>query len=226
MGTLRELPLFPLNTVLFPGMPLYLHIFEPRYKLMIAQCIRDQQPFGVVLIKSGQEVGPGAEIHEIGTAALVTKVRHLGGGQMNIAAVGQSRFRIVSTHERNPYLTGMVEDFPLATIPPDQDDQPDLAPLVKGVVPLVRRYLSIFAKVGEVEFKIEQLPHDPVTLAFLAAVILNVPNPDKQALLDVPDLTTLLRIERAMLAREVRILQHLIENGPRWRDDPDVFSPN
>jgi Lon protease-like protein len=61
----RELPLFPLNTVLFPGGPLPLRIFEPRYVDMVKRCLRDQAPFGVVLIREGQEVGP-AEFHDIG----------------------------------------------------------------------------------------------------------------------------------------------------------------
>ena len=60
----RELPLFPLPTVLFPGMALPLHVFEERYKLMIGECIRDSRPFGVVLIKSGPEVGGDAVLAE------------------------------------------------------------------------------------------------------------------------------------------------------------------
>src|SRR5215813_12544949 len=109
----HELPLFPLNTVLFPGMALPLHIFEERYKLMIGECVKDSLPFGVVLIKSGSEVGPGASIHRVGTTAQITQIEQLGEGRLNIATLGHSRFRILNVNKQRPYLTGLVEDYPL-----------------------------------------------------------------------------------------------------------------
>ena len=91
-----DLPLFPLNTVLFPGMPLSLHIFEDRYKRMIGECIDSGNPFGVVLIKRGQEAnGPLAEPHEIGCTARIIEVEPLSEGRMNIVVLGQKRFRIL-----------------------------------------------------------------------------------------------------------------------------------
>ncbi len=216
-----ELPLFPLNTVLFPGMALPLHIFEERYKLMINECKRDSRPFGVVLIRSGPEVGSGATIHEVGTTAHITQIEHVGDGRMNIAALGYSRFRIHSTHRHKPYLTGLVEDYPL------QDTGNARAKkIATRIGPMLRGYLNIFATLGNVELQIDALPEDPVALAFLTAIILRTPVKDKQRLLDVPDLLTLLLTERKMLVREAQILKLLIENGPRWRDDPRPFSPN
>src|SRR3954466_6437378 len=94
-----ELPLFPLNTVLFPGMPLNLHIFEERYKLMIGRCIEANQPFGAVLIKRGSEVsglGKAAEPFSIGCTVQITQVQSLGAGRMNISVVGKERFQIFS----------------------------------------------------------------------------------------------------------------------------------
>ena len=87
------LALFPLNTVLFPGMPLPLHIFEERYKIMIGRCIDEDRPFGVVLIQSGTEVGNPAVPHVVGTTALIAAVKRLEDGRMNLIAVGQERFR-------------------------------------------------------------------------------------------------------------------------------------
>ena len=69
-----ELPLFPLNTVLFPGATLPLHIFEDRYKEMISQCIEEHRPFGVLLIRKGREAGDLAEPFEIGTTAHIARV--------------------------------------------------------------------------------------------------------------------------------------------------------
>jgi Lon protease-like protein len=70
-----ELPIFPLNVVLFPGMPLPLHIFEERYKSMINRCIQAGHAFGVVLIREGQEVGPPARPHDVGTTAVIAVER-------------------------------------------------------------------------------------------------------------------------------------------------------
>jgi Lon protease-like protein len=217
----REMPLFPLNTVLFPGMPLYLHIFEPRYKLMIGECIRESRPFGVVLISNGSEVSPNVEIHSIGTAAHITHVKPLNQGEMNIASIGQTRFRILSTHNRYAYLSAIVEDFPLA----DQEDV-RVTPIVRRLAPMVKSYLNIFAALGEVEFKMERLPDNPEALAYLTAVVLNIPTADKQRILEMPSLAEMLGAEYSLIRREALILKHMIENGPRWRDDPNLFSPN
>jgi Lon protease-like protein len=217
----KELPLFPLNTVLFPGMPLHLHIFEPRYKVMIGECIRDSRPFGVVLIRSGYEVGATAETYDTGTTAVITHVKYLEDGEMNIATVGHTRFKISAMHHHKPYLTGLVDDFPL-----EKTDDPCIGSIARRIAPMVKKYVSIFAELGNSKFQVDKLPEDPVALAFLTAVVLNVPAKDKQHLLTSPDLVSLLRAEQKMLAREALILKHLIENGPRWRDDPGMFSPN
>ncbi len=221
MSNTREMPLFPLNTVLFPGMPLYLHIFEPRYKLMIGECIREQRPFGVVLISEGTEVSPNVSIYSVGTTAYITQVKPLAHGEMNIASVGHSRFRILSTHNRYPYLSGLVEDFPIA----DQHDA-RIPTLVNRLTPLIKRYLNIFAALGQVEFKMDRLPDDPEMLAYLTAIVLNVPPPDKQRILEIPSLPEMLTAEYHLIRREALFLKHIVEKGQRWRDDSNPFSPN
>lgn len=218
---MQELPLFPLNSVLFPGMPLYLHIFEPRYKVMINECVRESRPFGVVLIRNGSETGSPADTYEVGTTAHITNVKYLDDGEMNIATLGQQRFRLHGVRYGKPYLTGEIEPFPLV-----HTREPVVRAMARQLSPLVKKYLNIFARLGNVDLKLEKLPDDPVTLAFLIAVIVHLPAKDKQELLAVPDLPSLLRTERAMLARETRFLDYLIENGPRWRDDSQPFSAN
>ena len=89
-----EIPLFPLNTVLFPGAMLPLHIFEERYKLMVGRCIERGEPFGVVLIRSGLEVGGPAQPHEVGTTVRITRVERLDDGRMNLITLGVQRFRV------------------------------------------------------------------------------------------------------------------------------------
>jgi Lon protease-like protein len=105
-----ELPLFPLNTVLLPGVALPLHIFEERYRLMIGRCVERHVPFGVVLIRHGSEIGNGStKLAEIGTIARIRQASRYADGRMDIVTVGVSRFRIDELHaSREPYLTAEV----------------------------------------------------------------------------------------------------------------------
>src|SRR6185503_19425073 len=101
-----ELRLFPLNTVLFPGMRMPLHIFEERYRLMIRECIEQDAPFGVLLIREGEETGGSAVPHGVGTTARITQVEYLDDGRMNIFTIGQERFRLSELSTDREYLTG------------------------------------------------------------------------------------------------------------------------
>jgi len=221
----RELPLFPLNTVLFPGMVLPLHIFEERYKLMVERCIQETQPFGVVCIKAGEEVGGSdVAIHTVGTTAQINQLERLPEGRLNIATIGRQRFRIQAVRSDHPYLTAVIEDFPLQDVP---------EVLVKAPAMLLterlRTYLEIFASIGKVELPnetISALPDDPEMLSFLVAIVLQMPNRDKQILLETPDLLSLIRRESRMLHRESQILRLLIEYGLRERDNISPFSVN
>jgi uncharacterized protein len=105
---MQRLPLFPLNLVLFPGAQLPLHIFEQRYRLMISRCIEEQKPFGVVLIREGQEIGGHAVPHLVGTVAAIESAYRLADGRMYIVTLGQSRFRINYPLTVDPYMVAMV----------------------------------------------------------------------------------------------------------------------
>ena len=86
------LPLFPLEAVLFPGALMPLHIFEPRYRLLIRRCIERQRPFGIVLIRNGSEVGAGAEPYAVGTEAKIVAESPLPDGRSYIVTRGERRF--------------------------------------------------------------------------------------------------------------------------------------
>src|SRR6476620_9343452 len=117
-----EIPLFPLHTVLFPGVALPLHIFEERYRLMIARCLETQSPFGVVLIRDGREVGGGQlSIAGVGTFAAIRESEKLPDGRFEVLAVGVGRFAVreVDT-EREPYLVATVEPLAERTEDPEE----------------------------------------------------------------------------------------------------------
>ena len=117
-----QVPLFPLNTVLFPGGPLPLRIFEPRYVGMVRDCVRDETPFGVLLIKEGQETGP-ASTHDIGTLAHITDWYQGSDGLLGVTAIGLQRFRLLSSHRDPSGLNmGTIEllpDEPAMPLPPE-----------------------------------------------------------------------------------------------------------
>ena len=196
-----ELPLFPLNTVLFPGMPLSLHIFEERYRQMIRLCLDTQQPFGVVLIRQGVEaLGPLAEPHNIGCTAQITRMEPLDDGCMNILTAGRERFRIFSLSYELPYLVGRVEMAPF------ENQDPQALATARRLRPWVDRYLKTLARVGSVEFDPPDLPGDPLALAYLAAYVLQVPPAEKQTFLDVDKAGQLLADLLAVYRREVTLL--------------------
>jgi Lon protease-like protein len=104
-----DLPLFPLNTVLFPGMVLPLHIFEDRYRLMIDRCLKEERPFGVVLIREGKETESSVVPHVVGTTALIARASRLDDGCINVITIGSERFRLRALRYDQPYLSGEAE---------------------------------------------------------------------------------------------------------------------
>jgi len=102
-----EIPLFPLDVVLFPGTALPLHIFEARYRSLITDCQRDHMPFGVVLAKP-ESVYLEEEPFSVGTMAVIHNLERLPDDRYTLMAVGTQRFRIVELHRTTPYLSGVV----------------------------------------------------------------------------------------------------------------------
>lgn len=107
-GTTVQIPLFPLRTVLFPGMPLPLRIFEERYKTMVNELLETRGAFGVVLIREGKEVGGNALPHSVGTTARIEECTRLEGGRFTLMARGAQRFRLIRMLSPQPYPTGEV----------------------------------------------------------------------------------------------------------------------
>jgi Lon protease-like protein len=200
-----DLPLFPLNTVLFPGMVLPLHIFEERYKLMIQRCLEEERAFGVVLIREGKEAGGSAVPYDVGTTALIGGVSRLEGGRMNIVTVGHERFRLRTLRRDLPYLMGSAEPWPLAGAETDW-----AWALVESVRALFQRYLDLLAQAQGDEIKVEELPTEPRAVALLVAIALRLPMAQKQRLLDQPTVARLLVTEQSILRREQLVLDHIV----------------
>lgn len=219
MSDLKEMPLFPLNTVLFPGMMLPLNIFEPRYKVMMRECMEGNKPFGVVLIKEGVEVGGKAIPHHVGTSAYITQANPLPDGRIVIQTVGYQRFKIHEVRYDRPYLVGIIEECPVTGA-----DHPEIPALVQQFIPRLKAYLSVLQQATDADLDINNIPEDGLALAFFAAITLPTPMEDKQTLLDIDDLGQLLKASKALLVRETYLLDYMIRQYNRTKDM--IFSDN
>jgi len=200
-----ELPIFPLkHVVLFPGMVLPLHIFEMRYREMLNRCIDEHLPFGVVLIDEGQEVGATAKPHKVGTAARIARVERQEDGRMNITAVGTQRFRILEVHHTYSYLTATVNHYPIVNGATQAAVQ-----LSQRVRPQVLEYVALLSKAANVNLTLDRLPEDPLTLALLVAISLQVGDKDKQRLLEAAGVPEMLALEGRLLGRELLLLDYM-----------------
>lgn len=201
-----DLPLFPLNVVLFPGMVLPLHIFEPRYLEMINRCLDEEIPFGVVLIQEGQEVGGSARPYMVGTAARIMRVERLVDERMNITVVGTQRFRVLELNRSRSYLSAAVSQFPAIN-----GSTRIAMEMAQKVRPKIIEYVELLSKASQTKLKLDRLPEDPTTLAFLIAIALQINNRDKQQLLEIPGIPEMLDRERYLLSLELLLLRHMIE---------------
>ena len=201
-----ETPLFPLNTVLFPGTQLPLHIFEQRYRQMINWCIAERSSFGVVLIKEGAEVGGPVVSFEVGTTARILKVDRLQDGRMNVLIVGDRRFKILEKTQCTPYLKGNLAEFNDS----DQDCRENLIELVRVAF---RGYMrTLLGLRGNWVREIDVETH-PVALSYLVASTLDIDMSEKQRLLQTDNVEERLEHELLILEKEQKRLWENLENN-------------
>jgi len=191
-------------------MPLPLHIFEPRYREMLARCRANHSPFGIVLIKTGDEIGDNPVPFSIGTLARVTQCEELSDGRLNVVVVGEHRFTIEKLNSSLPYLTASVKPFH-----EDGADPSDLRSPHLTVVALFKRYLkNLFASTNR-SMSALQLPQEPEYLSYAVASVLQIPLSEKQELLEM-------RSTQERLQREISLLKREIESQS---NSDDKFTP-
>jgi Lon protease-like protein len=205
----EKLPLFPLGTVLFPGLVLPLHIFEDRYRQLIGELRDGPEPrrFGVIAIREGRETGVDSvsALFDIGCTATVREITELEDGRFDIVTVGTDRFRLHGLGDPQPYLTGEVEILgePLGAEPPA------VALAVQAVQQGFRNYLNVLAERGSATINVPDLPDEPLLLSYLIAASMIIELPVRQGMLAQPDAVRRLTAERRLLARETAMLKSL-----------------
>jgi Lon protease-like protein len=176
-----ELPLFPLRTVLFPGMELPLRIFEERYRVMIRELLDSGGEFGVLLIREGEEVGGGAIPHTIGTTARIEECREVEGGRFVLNARGVHRFRLLRMLPARPYPYGEVEYLLDQNEPPT----PNLSLAVETVRTTFPLYFRMALSLTDQWAQGLRLPDRPHELVNFLGPWLQVEEEAKQRLLEI-----------------------------------------
>ncbi|HYV23545.1 MAG TPA: LON peptidase substrate-binding domain-containing protein [Candidatus Bathyarchaeia archaeon] len=212
------LPLFPLGSVLFPGALMPLHIFEPRYRLLVRRCVDRQRPFGVVLIRHGPEVGPSAEPYDVGTEAKIVGESLLPDGRSYIVTRGERRFAVETLMpDAEPYLVGRVRYL-------DEMDGDGASDRASVALDALGAYLLAVVAVTDDSRGERALADDlrgapPRDLAYRIAGSLAVDAPQQQALLELETTSARLEEETRILNRETELLRDLLvrlrERGER-----------
>ncbi|EQB63106.1 MAG: hypothetical protein RBG1_1C00001G0685 [candidate division Zixibacteria bacterium RBG-1] len=195
-----NLPVFPLFTVLFPKATLPLHIFEDRYKRMINSCIENQTNFGVVLIKSGVEVGGSAVPFSIGTEAKITQVKRLEQGKMNLVVLGTKKFTVKEIVQTEPYLLAKVSYLPAEPF------KQNLVTLMQQVEELLDQYLNLVAFISGQALPKLNWNNNAVDLSYLIPQILPISLAQKQVYLGMDNTEERLKKEILLLKKEKKLL--------------------
>ncbi len=198
-----RLPLFPLGSVLVPGLVLPLHVFEPRYRVLVQALMElpegAERQFGVIAIRAGREVGADGvrALHGVGCTAELREVTPYDDGRYDIVTVGETRFRLEGIDEGagTPYLTGLVD------LLPERDGDGDVEVLARQVT---RRFAEYRDRLG---VEITELPEQPSVVSYLVAAAVVLELPDRQALLEQATTAGRLRAELDLLRRESALIQ-------------------
>ena len=200
----RTLPLFPLTTVLFPNATMPLQIFEERYKLMLQHSLDNDSKFGVVLIKSGIEVGGPAEPFSVGTRAHIVQVNKVEGGRMFISITGQQRFRIKNITQYRPYMAADVELL-------EEDEGAELSPeKVEEIRKAANQYISLVLGLRGGWVRKARTPSDPAALSYFIGGMLQLELIQKQGLLEESDLSKRLETELGLLSQKSQPLKQQV----------------
>ncbi|MET8826745.1 LON peptidase substrate-binding domain-containing protein [Streptomyces sp. NPDC004610] len=229
--TTDRLPLFPLNSVLFPGLVLPLNVFEERYRALMRTLLKtsEDEPrrFAVVAIRDGHEVAPTSPglpdptalpergpsagfgpdplkaFHQVGCVADAATIRERPDGTFEVLATGTTRVRLLSVDASGPFLTAEVE-----TLPEEPGDE--AGALAEGVLRAFRQYQKRLAGARERSLASgAELPDEPQVVSYLVAAAMMLDTPTKQRLLQAPDAASRLRDELKLLRTETAIIRTL-----------------
>lgn len=223
---LTDVPLFPLELVLFPQMVLPLHIFEQRYREMINECVKEGKPFGIVMLTAGDSVQEGRTQSEIpqpaaiGTLAKITEVTRVPDGRMIIETIGTERFRLLEYRNDKPYMTGDIELWP-----DGEADNADLENEITEVRTAFKEYLNILMELAGRKIQGLEIPETADALSYFIPNWLQITTVEKQKLLEASNPYERLRQERIILLGEFQLLQKVKEESAKRPISDNLAKP-
>ncbi|MFI1012321.1 LON peptidase substrate-binding domain-containing protein [Streptomyces sp. NPDC020965] len=229
--TTARLPLFPLNSVLFPGLVLPLNVFEERYRAVMRELLKtdesEQRRFAVVAIRDGREVAPTAPgmpegpaprdrgpaagfgddpikvFHPVGCVADAATIREREDGGFEVLATGTTRVRLLSVDASGPFLTAELEEIP-------EESGEGAEVLAEGVLRAFRAYQKRLAGARERSLASgTELPDEPSVVSYLVAAAAMLDTPTKQRLLEAGTTAARLQEELRLLRSETAVIRHL-----------------
>ncbi len=223
-----EMPLFPLSVVLFPKMQLPLHIFEPRYRLMIGRALAADSTFGVALLVEGREGQPDTVPAEVGCSAGIIDSTRFPDGRINLMTIGTRRFRVLETRRQDGYLVGncqWLDDEPWEAQPAGAEP---LAALARRVRTLLGTYLASLARNANLsprDLDALDVPREPLELSMWVAAVITLPNAQKQKLLEMTSTHARLQAEQEFLLRGEIVQRAFARRGHQPQDEGDEDGP-
>jgi Lon protease-like protein len=216
--------MFPLGTVLLPGAVIPLHVFEPRYRALVRDCLAaPEHEFGIVLIARGHEVGGGDHRLDVGTVARMMQVAELDDGRFAMVCVGTRRIRVNAWLPDDPYPLADVDDWPDEPVGDDRLEAFEVA--LAAAAARVQRAAALAAELGDsvagVELDLGRVD-DPVAASYAVCAVAPVGAADTQALLCEPHPAARVARLLAMLddLEAVLDLRLALESTPLDLDEP------
>ncbi len=205
---MTQVPLFPLNTVMFPGVVTPLHIFEERYRTLVRDLLTIEAVFdrviGVIAIREGYEVGEHGmqSVHRVGTLVQLTEVEAYDDGRFDIEVIGRQRLRVIDSDNSGPYLLGDVELLP-------DTDEPGAAADAEATLATFERYRQFLSELRGGPVLAGEMPSDPAYLSYALASTCLLTLPQRQALLEADTAVDRLAKLRRTLHDEMRAMRAL-----------------
>lgn len=216
-----DIPLFPLGTVLFPGMPLPLQVFEPRYLQLMRDHENDAVPFGVALVQSAREPQSVFPSHDIGTAAHLLNRVERPDGRIDIVVKGERRFRILEVDASLPYSMATVE-----WLQEELGDLTEANTLLHIVAAQFHRYAGGVARLTKRRFGEVAIPEDPIRASYDLASRLPLHTWERQRLLQSKTAVERLSEVSYLAERELALLLRAGAAGLALNHPGGMFSLN
>ena len=217
-----SLPLFPLNIVLVPGLVAPLHIFEPRYRLMVNELLaiddEDSREFAMVAVRDGRsfETHGIDAFYPVGTSTVIRAADELEDGRFDIVTTGSRRFHLLSVDSSRPLLRAEVEFI--------EEADEGAAELAPAIAHDFRMYRSVLAGRLQDEVSVlDETPRDATVLSFLITAAMVLPMDQRQWLLGAPDTAERLRRARSLLRTETALIE-MLSTVPAI--DPHLHTPS